>query len=369
MRGAGAWCLAGMLALGCKGKESGNHGPGPTATTSVGALPLPSPTTSTSARASATLVDASAGDGDVAKRPGVPVLAATKASSFCAIFGTYPANARDGAEGGRARLAKDGIEGLEVRATSDFSELAWGMLVVVSVANTRDGAEAIRRKGSAPSKAFVKPCTELSGSFTVSKEPAEKRVDGDSTGCVGWNPQKKSAVCIESDGSLQRGYNDTVKFLGKTTESEFTWQKIAPREFDAKVDPKAVQKLKTALQKGDYRSLSDYRVREIGPGEVATWAAPAFSIRYDRTKRPDVSTMSGSWNDVSDSILLECGGKKIPLFSDDIQGADEQALRLYWHGESGSVLTSWRVHFGLEGDNGTLERAKWLDIASLCAGP
>lgn len=366
-------------AQGCKSKPSSEGGP-PAASTATNAPSSPGATADRGVPQAdgghrATL---DAGDSGAAKAEGPLVPAKARATSFCAIFGTYPANAKASAEVGREKIAKTGVEGVTVRETSDFAELAWGQLIVVSVASTREEAVVRSAKGSLATKGMVRPCSELLGTFEVSKEPAEKNVSANSIGCPGWNPAKKRAVCITYDGSLQLGSEDTVTFLagsGSAEEKDFTWLKTPALNFDTKVDPKTVSRLKAALTKGGYRSLSDYRVRELEPGDEALWAAPKFSIRYERRMRPGITIETGSWNSVSDRIVLDCGSsgsgsgsktEKTVLFEGDMEGVDEQPLSLYWSAEHSVLLAKWRMHFGREGDNGGFLKAKLLDLSTVC---
>ena len=343
--------LAALPALHCKSRTTDPPTPTATAATtraSATAPPLPSGVRDASAPE-----DASAAP-DAARRlpEGTLTAAAPRATSFCTLYGTYPEDAKASAEAGRQKLAKAGVEDVAVRETSEFTELAWGQLVVVSVANTRAEADARSSKANLGQKPFVRPCSEVSGSFAPSAEPIGKGLNGNASGCLGWNPAKKSAVCILEEGSLQQGREATVTFLGSATEKAFTWLKTPALTFDAKVDAKTVARLGEALRKGGYQSFADYRVREIQPGEEAPWGTPKFSIRYERRDKGDEVTVAGSWNDVHDTVSIDCKGDKTTLFESDLQGVVSQPLRMYWSPKNALLLVSWDTTFAREGDNG-----------------
>lgn len=360
-----ACLLSGLLAMHCsKNRETA---PTPNAAASapqVAATAKPTALGTSTARAAPS--DAgSTGDAAAAKPSGALVPSTNHASSFCAIFGTYPDGAKASAESGRDKLLKAGVADVAVRETSEFNELAWGQLVIVSVAKSREDAEAARAKGAAAAKGFVKPCTELTGSFAATAQAVDA-IDADTDGCLGWNLAKKSAVCILTSGSLQQGHEATVTFLGATTEPDFTWLKSPGLSFDAKVDPKTVTRLKTAVAKGGYQAFGDYRVRELEPGEEALWAAPKFGIRYERRKQADVVTGQGSWNHVNDALVLDCKNEKTKLFEEELQGVDSQPVRMYWSPKSALLLLRWDAHFALEGDNGGFSKAELYDLSSGC---
>lgn len=358
------WLFIALAALHCKSRNvAPAPTPAPATATASAILTAPSPTRPAPSDAGRAL------DGAATKPEGILVPSTNRSTSFCAIFGTYPLDARASAEVGRDKIAKTGVPDVSVRETAEFGELSWGQLIVVSVAPSREEAEARRAKGSLATKGFARPCTELSGTFTATGEPAEKQVQEDSVGCLGWNPKKKSALCLLFDGSLQGGSEDTVTFLGASAEKNFLWLKTPALAFDVKVNAKTIARTKAAAAKGGYRTFADYRVRELQPGEEANWATPKFSIRYERRKRPDFVEFAGSWNDVTDTIMLQCKDEKTTLFESDIQGVDEQPVRLYWSPKDEVLLVTWHVHFAYEGNNGGFLKATMLDLASGCPKP
>ncbi len=301
-----------------------------------------------------------------AGKPGRLVRGAQEPAAYCAIFGTFPEGQTSQAQKLQRAVEQLGVSSLEVKSTSELRELAWGQLSVLAVLPTRAEAEAAVAQAKPAAKGFVKGCSPLSGTAGGSgASAASADVDENAGGCIGWNPGKGTAACITGTSSIQGGEDTKVQFFGGG--ADLPWLTTPALTFDAKVDPKEVRGLQRALDAGGHVSLKGERMREVFPGEEAVWASPRFTVRYERRQKPDVQTSVGSWPLADDRLELECGGKKVALVDQSVEGVTNASARLFWAPAVRLLLVEWHYQFGLEGNSGGATVAHLLAIDSACA--